>query len=416
MSRSEWNPWEMALEQLRTAADRVGLAANVRAVLTKPKRILQVSIPTRMDDGTVHVFDGFRVQHNMTRGPCKGGIRYHPGVSLDEIKALAMWMTWKCAVVDIPYGGAKGGVICDPEQMSAGEVERMTRRFATELIPLIGPERDIPAPDVNTNAQIMAWFMDTYSMNRGYSVPGVVTGKPVSVGGSRGRREATARGCVDVLLAAARRIGLSGRPTVAVQGFGKVGSAVVRFLHQAGFLVVAVSDVGGGIMNRNGIDPETLLAHHAETGSVCECPGYESITNEELLTCDCDLLIPAALENQITAANAPNIKARVVAEAANGPTTPDADAILGDRGIVVLPDILVNAGGVTVSYFEWVQGLQSYFWGERQVNLQLRDTMQQAYQSVQEYADRQQCTLREAALCLAVARVAEAIEIRGIFP
>jgi glutamate dehydrogenase (NAD(P)+) len=417
VSNDMYNPWQMALQQLNDVADRIGLEPDVHAVLSKPRRILCVSIPTRMDDGSLRVFDGFRVQHNMTRGPCKGGIRYHPGVTLDEVKALAMWMTWKCAVVNIPYGGAKGGVICNPKEMSDGEVERLTRRYTSELMPVIGPERDIPAPDVNTNPQIMAWIMDTFSMNRGYSVPGVVTGKPVALGGARGRIEAPARGCVFVVLAAARRHNLrTNTPKAAVQGYGNAGSICARLLDESGFQVVAVSDSQGGIANPKGLDPVAVAEHKRKTGSVIGFPGSAVITNEELLTTECDLLVPAALENQITEGNAAEVKARLVAEAANGPTTPEADAILESRGIAVIPDILANAGGVTVSYFEWVQSLQAYFWGERAVNLELRDIMQRAYHDVQKHADGEKCSLRTAAMWLAVSRVAEAHRLRGVYP
>lgn len=417
MSNEAYNPWQMALRQLNDVADRIGLEPDMRAVLSKPRRTLSVSIPTRMDDGSLRVFDGFRVQHNMTRGPCKGGIRYHPDVTLDEVKALAMWMTWKCAVVNIPYGGAKGGVICNPKEMSEGELERLTRRYTSELLPIIGPERDIPAPDVNTNPKVMAWIMDTFSMNQGYSVPGVVTGKPISIGGSRGRNEATARGCVFIVLAAARRYGLrDSTPTAVVQGYGNAGSIGARLLDESGFRVIAVSDSRGGIVNPKGLDPAAVDAHKRKTGSVVGFRGSATITNDELLTTECDLLIPAALENQITESNAGQISARLIAEAANGPTTPEADSILESRGIAVIPDILANAGGVTVSYFEWVQSLQAYFWSERSVNLQLRDIMQRAYHDVQQHADREKCSLRTAAMSLAVSRVAEAHRARGVYP
>jgi glutamate dehydrogenase (NAD(P)+) len=407
----------MALHQLNDVAERIGLEPDVHAVLSQPRRMLCVSIPTRMDDGSLRVFEGFRVQHNMTRGPCKGGIRYHPDVTLDEVKALAMWMTWKCAVVSIPYGGAKGGVVCNPKEMSDGEIERLTRRYTSELLPVIGPERDIPAPDVNTNPKVMAWIMDTFSMNQGYSVPGVVTGKPLAIGGSRGRNEATARGCVFVVLAAARRHNLrNDTPTAVVQGYGNAGSICARLLHECGFRVLAVSDSRGGIVDPKGLDPVAVAEHKGKTGSVVGFAGCATITNEELLTTECDLLVPAALENQITAKNAADVKARLVAEAANGPTTPEADAILESRGIAVIPDILANAGGVTVSYFEWVQSLQSYFWGERAVNLELRDIMQRAYHDVQKHADEEACSLRTSAMSLAVSRVAEAHRLRGVYP
>ena len=417
MSRDAWNPWQMSLKQLNDTAARIELDPDALAVLAMPRRVLQVSIPTKMDDGSVKVFEGFRVQHSMTRGPCKGGIRYHPDVTLDEVKALAMWMTWKTAVVNIPYGGAKGGVICNPKEMSQGEIERMTRRYASAILPIIGPERDIPAPDVNTNPQVMAWIMDTYSVDKGYSVPGVVTGKPLAIGGSKGRNEATARGCVFVVLAAARRCGLSANsPTVVVQGYGNAGSIAARLLHERGFSVIAVSDSRGAITNPKGLDPVAVAEHKAKTKSVVGFPGSSEITNDELLTMPCDLLVPAALENQITGGNAQEIKAKIIAEAANGPTTPDADDILASRDITVIPDILANAGGVTVSYFEWVQSLQAYFWSERQVNLELRDVMQRAYHAVQACADDNKCSLREAAMNLAVTRVAEAHRVRGLYP
>ena len=416
MSNDSWNPWEMAQKQLDDAAALIDLDPNIHAVLSKPRRILQVSIPTRMDDGTLKIFEGFRVQHSMTRGPCKGGLRYHQDVTLDEIKAMAMLMTWKAAVVNIPYGGAKGGVICNPQEMSVGEIERLTRRYTSGILPIIGPERDIAAPDVNTNPQVMAWIMDTYSVNKGYSVPGVVTGKPISIGGSKGRDEATGRGCVFVTLAGARRFGLAGTPTVAVQGYGKVGSVVARLLEECGFRVIAVSDVYGGIINPKGLEPVAVAEHVKKTGSVIRFPGSAEITNQELLANECDLLVPAALENQITTANANEIKAKVIIEAANAPTTPDADDILESRGIVVVPDILANAGGVTVSYFEWVQSLQAYFWSEREVNLEMRDIMQRAYQDVQSVAAEKKCTLRKAAMALAVQRVADATVTRGIYP
>ena len=417
MSNDAYNPWQMALHQLKEVADRIGLEPDMRAILSHPRRTLSVSIPTRMDDGSLQVFEGFRVQHNMTRGPCKGGIRYHPDVTLDEVKALAMWMTWKCAVVNIPYGGAKGGVICNPKKMSEGELERLTRRYTSELLPFIGPERDIPAPDVGTNPKVMAWIMDTFSMNKGYCVPGVVTGKPLSIGGSLGRNEATARGCVFVVLAAARRYGLrDNTPTAVVQGYGNAGAICARLLDESGFHVIAVSDSQGGILNPKGLDPAAVGEHKRKTGSVVGFHGSATITNEELLTTGCDLLVPAALENQITVKNAGQISARLIAEAANGPTTPEADRILESRGIAVIPDILANAGGVTVSYFEWVQSLQAYFWSERAVNLQLRDIMQRAYHDVQEHADREECPLRTAAMSLAVSRVAEAHRARGVYP
>ena len=417
MSSDAWNPWDMALKQLDDTAERIGLKPDIHALLSRPRRALHVAVPTKMDDGTVEVFEGFRVQHNMTRGPSKGGIRYHPDVTLDEVKALAMWMTWKCAVVNIPYGGAKGGVICDPKKMSEGELERLTRRYTNEILPIIGPETDIPAPDVNTTPKVMAWIMDTYSVHMGANVPGVVTGKPLAIGGSQGRNEATGRGCVFVILAAARRLGLQpNTSTVAIEGYGNAGSVAAHLLHDSGFRVIAVSDSKGGIINPNGLDPAAVSEHKRKTGSVVGFPGSSEVTNAELIAAECDVLIPAALENEITGENANEVKAMLIAEAANGPTTPDADDILSDRGITVIPDILANAGGVTVSYFEWVQARQAYYWSERQVNLDLRDVMQRAFHDVQSYADRAKCTLRKAALAIAVTRVADATVARGIYP
>ena len=417
MSSDAWNPWDMALKQLDDTAERIGLKPDIHALLSRPRRALHVAVPTKMDDGTVEVFEGFRVQHNMTRGPSKGGIRYHPDVTLDEVKALAMWMTWKCAVVNIPYGGAKGGVICDPKKMSEGELERLTRRYTNEILPIIGPETDIPAPDVNTTPKVMAWIMDTYSVHMGANVPGVVTGKPLAIGGSQGRNEATGRGCVFVILAAARRLGLQpNTSTVAIEGYGNAGSVAAHLLHDSGFRVIAVSDSKGGIINPNGLDPTAVSEHKRKTGSVVGFPGSSEVTNAELIAAECDVLIPAALENEITGENANEVKAMLIAEAANGPTTPDADDILSDRGITVIPDILANAGGVTVSYFEWVQARQAYYWSERQVNLDLRDVMQRAFHDVQSYADRAKCTLRKAALAIAVTRVADATVARGIYP
>ena len=412
-----FNPWHMALEQLEQVAEMMSLNPGTHAILSHPRRQYTVSIPVMMDDGSVRVFEGHRVQYNTARGPGKGGIRYHQDVTLDEVKALAMWMTWKTAVVNIPYGGAKGGVVCNPKEMSLGEVERLTRRFASELIPVIGPEIDIPAPDVNTNPQIMAWIMDTYSVSMGHCVPGVVTGKPVSVGGSLGRNEATARGCVFVLQEAVRTIGMDiSHCRVAVQGYGNAGSIAARLLHDLGAKIVAVNDSTGGAYNPDGLDPHAALDHKAKTRTVRGLPGTKDVTNEELLTLDCDVLIPAALENAITVDNAGDVKAKMIAEAANGPTTPEADEALAKNGVIVIPDILANAGGVTVSYFEWVQGTQGYFWTERRVNLELRDIIQQAYRDVQKLSTDKGITLRQSALWLAVERVAEAANTRGLYP
>jgi glutamate dehydrogenase (NAD(P)+) len=370
-----------------------------------------------MDDGSVQVFTGYRVQHNLGRGPAKGGIRYHQDVSLDEVKALAMWMTWKCAVVGIPYGGGKGGVIVDPKQLSQKELEGLTRRFFTEIEVLVGPEKDIPAPDVNTNAQIMAWMMDTYSMHAGYTVPGVVTGKPISLGGSEGRNEATARGCVYTVVEAARHLGMDlTTSTVAVQGFGNAGSIAAKLMTQEGSTVVAVSDSTAGIRNMAGLDIDRVLAWKKEHGTVKGFPGSEDITNHEVLETQCDVLIPAALENQITSANAHEIKAKIVAEAANGPTTPEADAILFDRGIFLIPDILCNAGGVTVSYFEWVQDLNRDHWTEDEVNEKLKVIMVKAFAEVLDQAQKEGVNMRTGAYLNAVQRVADATAMRGLYP
>jgi glutamate dehydrogenase (NAD(P)+) len=371
-----------------------------------------------MDDGSVQVFTGHRVQHNLGRGPAKGGIRYHQDVSLDEVKALAMWMTWKCAVVGIPYGGGKGGVIVDPKKLSQKELEALTRRYFTEIEILVGPEKDIPAPDVNTNAQIMAWMMDTYSMHAGYTVPGVVTGKPVSLGGSEGRNEATARGTVYCIIEAARHLGIElPNSRVSVQGFGNAGSIAAKLITEEGATVVAVSDSTGGIHAPGGLDIPKVIAWKQEHGTVQGFPGAQDISNAEVLEVDCDILIPAALEGQITAANAGNIKARLVAEAANGPTTPEADEILFKSwNTFMIPDILCNAGGVTVSYFEWVQDLNRDHWSEKVVNEKLKEIMVKAFQEVLAVARREQCDMRTAAYLLAVRRVADAMEMRGLYP
>ena len=409
--------WDQALAQLDQAARIMNLDPNVHEVLRNPKRALIVSVPIRMDDGTVRSFTGYRVHHNTSRGPSKGGIRYLPSVTLEEVKALAMWMTWKCAVVGIPYGGAKGGVVVNPKELSERELEALTRRYASEILPLIGPERDIPAPDVGTDEQIMAWIMDTYSMNSGYSVPGVVTGKPLAVGGSAGRRAATGRGVMYVTVATLKHLAMPvDEARVVVQGFGKVGGPVVQLLSEQGCLVVGVSDVGGGVYNPRGLSPVGLASHHAETRTVAGYEGGEPVTNEELLELECDVLIPAALEEVVTEANAERIRARIVVEAANGPTTPEADEILHDRGVHVVPDILANAGGVTVSYFEWVQDLQAYFWTADEVNARLRRVMEESYVSVLELAEERKVTMRQAATILGVQRVAEAHTTRGLFP
>jgi len=395
----------------------MNLDPSVHEVLRFPKRTLEVAVPVRMEDGNVKNFTGYRVHHNTSRGPSKGGIRYHPDVHLDEVKALAMWMTWKCAVVSIPYGGAKGGVVVEPKELSRNELEHLTRRYASEILPLIGPERDIPAPDVGTDEQIMAWIMDTYSMNHGYSVPGVVTGKPLSIGGSAGRAQSTARGVMYVTVATLKHLAMPvDEARIAVQGFGKVGGPAVELLAEQGCRIIGVSDHLGGVHNPRGLSPVGLAAHHAETGTVAGFEGGVPITNEELLALDCDVLIPAAIEGQITEANADRVQARVIVEAANGPTTPAADEILHDRGIQVVPDILANAGGVAVSYFEWVQDLQAYFWSEHEVNARLRRVMEESYIAVLDLAEDRKVTMRQAATILGVSRVAEAHTTRGLFP
>lgn len=411
------SPYDVAVAQFDEAADRLGLSQAMRAILRKPKRELSVNFPVRMDNGDVEMFTGYRVQHNINRGPAKGGIRFSPGVSLDEVRALAMWMTWKCAVVGIPFGGAKGGVICDPHKMSRSELERMTRRYTTEISMLLGPDSDIPAPDMNTNPQVMSWIMDTYSMHKGYSVPAVITGKPLAVGGSEGRLEATARG-VRVIAGEAMR-DHNMRPedcAVVVQGFGNVGSVTARLMSEMGCKIVGLSDISGGVYNARGIDISRALRHSKEHGSLAGLPGTEQVTNSELLELPCDILIPAALENQLTRSNALRVKARLVVEAANGPTTPEADIILNERGITVVPDILANAGGVTVSYFEWVQDLQRFFWSESEINSRLEAIMVRSYQAVHEKSLEQQVNLRMGAYLLAVSRVAEATELRGVYP
>ncbi|MDQ2952517.1 MAG: Glu/Leu/Phe/Val dehydrogenase [Chloroflexota bacterium] len=411
------DPWAVAQEQFGIAADRLHLDPNMRAILRECQRELIVHFPVRMADGVVKVFTGYRVQHNVSRGPGKGGIRYHPSATLNEVKALAMWMTWKCAVVGIPYGGAKGAVVCDPKGMSQQHLETLTRRYATEIMVLIGPERDIPAPDVNTNSQTMAWIMDTYSMHHGYTAPAVVTGKPISIGGSEGRNEATARGAVYTIIEAAKHLGMDLEGArVVVQGFGNAGSFSAKLIAELGAKVLAVSDTTGGIYNPRGIDPNKVDAYKRETGSVVGFSGAEKVTNTELLELDCDILIPAAIENQIGAHNAPNIKAKIVAEAANGPTSPEADRILFERGVFLIPDILCNAGGVTVSYFEWVQDLQNLFWREATINARLKEVMVKSFNDVLEMSKKHKVDMRTAAYMVAVHRVAEATLTRGIYP
>jgi glutamate dehydrogenase (NAD(P)+) len=403
--------------QFDAAAEILNLEPELRRVLREVQREFTCHFPVKMDDGRIRIFTGYRVQHNINRGPAKGGIRYHPDVSLEEVKALAMWMTWKCAVVNIPYGGAKGGVIVDPSKLSENELEHLTRRFATEISVLIGPDRDIPAPDVNTDGRIMAWFMDTISMHMGYSVPATVTGKPVEVGGSLGRTEATGRGVMICTLAALEHLGLKPHHTrVAVQGFGNVGSVSARLLEEAGCTVVAVSEDYGGIHNPLGLPIRKVLEYRRRERSLRGFPGASELSNKELLEVDCDVLVPAAIGNQITSRNAGSVKARLIVEGANGPTTPEADEIFRRRKLMLVPDILANAGGVTVSYFEWVQDLQSFFWSEHEVNHKLEAIMQRAFQEVLATSREKKLDLRMAAYVQAVQRVAAATRDRGLYP
>ncbi len=415
--QEELNPFEIAKQQFNTAADLLNLDPSLRQVLQTPKRQLIVSIPVKMDGGDVKVFEGYRVQHNIARGPAKGGIRYHPNVTLDEVKALASWMTWKCATVGIPYGGGKGGVICDPQSLSRNELERLTRRYAFEIAPIIGPDRDIPAPDVYTDQQTMAWIMDTISMVRGHTELGVVTGKPIALGGSQGRNEATARGCLYALREACKvkNIPLNGA-RVAVHGFGNAGANIARLVAEDGARVVAACDSKSGVYAEKGIDIQAALAHKSQTSSLAGMTGAKEISTDEVLTADCDILLPAALENTITLQNVDQVKARIVAELANGPTTPGADRVLAKAGIMLIPDILANAGGVTVSYYEWVQDQYSFFWSEKQINDTLEQTIQSAFKDVLEKAQNFETDLRTGAYILAVERVAEATSVRGIFP
>jgi len=417
MPREDLNPFTIAQSQFERAAKRLKLDEGFRAILSTPKRALTVSIPVRMDDGKYRVFTGHRVAHNMARGPAKGGIRFHPDVTLDEVKALASWMTWKCACLDLPFGGGKGGIVVDPHQLSHDELERMTRRYASEILPLIGPDQDIPAPDVYTDSQTMAWIMDTYSMTKGATTLGVVTGKPLSLGGSKGRDKATARGVQFVLREACRdrKMKLAGS-TVAIQGFGNAGGTLASLLHAEGAKIVAASDSGGGVHHAKGLDPAALHAHKKKGLSLKTFKPGTPITNKLLLELEVDILAPSALENQITSDNAGRVKAKIVAEAANGPTTPTADDALFARGITVIPDILANAGGVTVSYFEWVQDFSSYFWDENEVDQRLERSMVKAYRAVAETAARGKMSLRDGAYVVAVGRVAEATRVRGIFP
>jgi len=417
MAHEDLNPFSIAQAQFHRAAERLGLDDGLRAILSTPKRALMVSIPVKMDSGTYKVFTGYRVAHNMSRGPAKGGIRFHPDVTLDEVKALASWMTWKCSCLELPFGGGKGGVAVDPHQLSQGELERLTRRYTSEILPLIGPDQDIPAPDVYTDAQTMAWIMDTYCMTKGGTTLGVVTGKPLALGGSAGRASATARGVQVVLREACRgrKMKLDGA-RVAIQGFGNAGGTLATLLAEDGARIVAASDSHGGVQDPRGLDPAKLHAHKAAGKSLKTYKPGTPVSNKQLLELKVDILVPAALENQITATNAPRVQAKIVAEAANGPTTPRADEILFRRGITVVPDILANAGGVTVSYFEWVQDFYSFFWEEDEVDRRLEKYMTRAYKAVAESSARHKASLRDGAYIVAVGRVAEATRVRGIFP
>jgi glutamate dehydrogenase (NAD(P)+) len=412
----EKNPFEAMSERFDRAAQLLGLDSDLYAVMRVPSRELKVYVPVRMDSGHIQVFEGFRVQHNFARGPAKGGIRYAPDVNLDEVKALSAWMTWKCAVVNVPFGGAKGGIICDPTQMSLGELERMTRRYTAELMDFIGPDKDVPAPDMNTNEQTMAWIMDTYSMHARHTVNAVVTGKPIALGGSLGRREATGRGVMFTVNEAIKRYKLTPeRTSVVVQGSGNVGGIGAELMHAAGYKVVAISDVNGGIFNKKGLNiPEVLKYLHANK-SIEGFPGADAVGNKELLEIECDVLAPCATENQITSENADRLKCKILAEGANGPTTPKADKILHNKGVFVIPDILANAGGVTVSYFEWVQDRMGYFWQESEVNSRLEDKMVASFNELCHYATKHDVDTRTAAYMLAIDRVAYDTRMRGIY-
>ncbi|HEY6935621.1 MAG TPA: Glu/Leu/Phe/Val dehydrogenase [Terriglobales bacterium] len=412
----EINPWEAQAARFDLAAQKLKLDEGLWKVLRYPNREIIVHIPVSMDNGHLEVFTGFRVQHSIARGPAKGGVRYSPDVTLDEVRALASWMTWKCAVVNIPFGGAKGGIICDPHKMSMGELERMTRRYTAELFEFIGPEKDVPAPDMNTNEQIMAWMMDTYSMHMRQTVTAVVTGKPLNMGGSRGRREATGRGLMIICDEAMKKLNMNrDRTRVIIQGFGNVGSNAARLMHERGYKIIGIVEVGGGLYNREGIDIEALWEYRQHNGVIHGFPGAEKYDPAELMLADCDVLIPAATENQITSRNADQIKARVLIEGANGPTTAAADDILSDKRVFIVPDILANAGGVTASYFEWVQDRQGYFWKESMVNEQLEHIMRESFQAVVEYAEAHNVNNRIAAYMLAIDRVAYTIRQRGIY-
>jgi glutamate dehydrogenase/leucine dehydrogenase len=418
MACEKVNPFENMKKQVDIVGKKLGLDPGIIEVLKNPKRELSVNFPVRMDDGSVRVFTGYRVQHNESRGPFKGGIRYHQQVDIDEVKALAAWMTWKTAVVDVPYGGAKGGIIANPKTMSVGEIERMTRRYASEISIIIGPEKDIPAPDVNTGGREMAWIMDTISMMKGFAVPGIVTGKPPEIGGSLGRPEATSRGLVFTVREAAKKIGLDLKgATVAIQGYGNVGAFAHKLIERDfGAKVIAVTDSKGGIISENGLKYEEVIAHKKKTGSVVGFPGTKPVTNEEILELKVDVLLPCALENVLTKENAGRVKAKMSGEGANGPNTIEADEILTKNGVLILPDILANAGGVTVSYFEWVQNLYNYAWTEEEVNERLDQKITKAFHEVWDMSQKHKVNMREAAYLVAVDRVARATKIRGFYP
>jgi glutamate dehydrogenase (NAD(P)+) len=415
-SEKETNPWVSAETRFNEAAELLGLDEGLRKILRSPALELKVSVPVMLDDGRYEVFTGYRVHHSIVRGPAKGGIRFAPDVTLDEVRALSAWMTWKCAVVNIPFGGAKGGVICDPDVLSPGELERITRRYTSEIMDIIGPDRDVPAPDINTNPQTMAWIMDTYSMHVRHTVTGVVTGKPLALGGSRGRTEATGRGCMIVTMQALRQLGLDTATTrVVIQGFGNVGGMSAKLMARSGFKIICIIEYDGAVYNPKGLDIEALMQHRNETGSITGFAGGEDIDRESAFFLDCDVLLPAAKENVITTANADRIKARIICEGANGPTTSEADAILADKKIFVIPDILANAGGVTVSYFEWVQDRQGFFWNEQLVNGRLEEIMVNSFRDVVSYAEKHKVHNRLAAYMLAIDRVASALQTRGLY-
>ncbi len=415
-SEKETNPWVSAEARFDEAAELLGLDEGLRKILRTAALELKVSVPVMLDDGRYEVFTGYRVQHSIVRGPAKGGIRFAPDVTLDEVRALAAWMTWKCAVVNIPFGGAKGGVICDPDVLSPGELERITRRYTSEIMDIIGPERDVPAPDINTNPQTMAWVMDTYSMHKRHTVTGVVTGKPLALGGSRGRNEATGRGCMIVTMQALRHFGLDVANTrVVIQGFGNVGGMSARLMTRSGFKIICIIEYDGAVYNPKGLDIEALMQHRHDTGSITGFAGGEDIDRDSAFFLDCDVLLPAAKENVITTATADRIKARIICEGANGPTTSEADAILAEKKIFVIPDILANAGGVTVSYFEWVQDRQGFFWNEQLVNGRLEEIMVNSFRDVVSFAEKHQVNNRLAAYMLAIDRVASALQTRGLY-